>query len=87
MEAIQAPYTNPPPTVYINGVVQNYGTNYSVDGFGNIIFVTAPAGGAVITADFGYYWPVRFGSDDLDFDTQLYQLWELKKVTLMQVRL
>jgi uncharacterized protein (TIGR02217 family) len=86
-EAIQAPYTVPPPTVYLNGAVQSYGTNYSVDGFGNIIFASAPGSGVAITADFGYYWPVRFGSDELDFETQLYQLWQLKKITLQQVRL
>ena len=86
-EAIQAPYTDPPPTVYTNGNVQTYGVDYTVDAFGNINFVSPPANGVSITSDFSYYFPVRFGDDSLDFDTMMYELWELKKVTLMQVRL
>ena len=86
-EAIQAPYTVPQPTVYLNGVAQSYGSAYSVDGTGNIIFASPPGIGVAITADFGYTWPVRFGADDLDFETMMYQLWELKKVNLQQVRL
>lgn len=86
-EAIQAPYTTPPPTVYLNGVVKSYGTDYSVDGFGNIIFAVAPGNGVAITADFGYFWPCRFTQDELDFETQLYQLWALKKISFTQVRL
>ena len=86
-EAIQAPYTVPEPQVYDNGAAKSYGTDYSVDAFGNVIFAVAPLAGHALTADFGYYWPVRFGSDELDFETQLYQLWKLKKVTLQQVRL
>lgn len=86
-EAIQAPYTTPPPTVYLNGVRKSYGADYSVDPTGNIIFVTAPGAGVAITADFSYFWPVRFGADELDFETMMYQLWSLKKITLQQVRL
>jgi uncharacterized protein (TIGR02217 family) len=86
-EAIQAPYTVPEPQAYLNGVAKAYGTDYSVDATGNLIWAVAPGNGVAITADFGYYWPVRFGSDELDFETQLYQLWKLKKVTLQQVRL
>lgn len=86
-EAIQAPYTTPTPVVYSNGVALTPGGQYSIDAFGNILLVSALPLGAVITADFGYYWPVRFGSDDLDFETMFHHLWDLKKVTLQQVRL
>lgn len=87
VETIQAPWTSPEPKVYLNGVLQTYGTDYSVDATGHIIFATAPSLGVAITATFSYYWPVRFGDDSLDLDTMMYQLWELKKVTLTQVRL
>lgn len=83
-EAIQAPYTVPSPVVYVNG---SSSVSYSIDNTGNIIFLSAPASGASITADFAYRWPVRFGSDDMEFDQMMYELYELKKVTIQQVRL
>lgn len=86
-EPIQAPYTVPEPQVYSNGTPLSYGTDYTVDATGNIIFAVAPGNGVAITADFGYYFPVRFGSDELDFEAMMFQLWQLKKVSLMQVRL
>jgi len=87
VEAIQAPFSSPHPQVYLNGVPKTYGTDYAIDNVGNIIFAVAPAAAVQISADFAYYWPVRFGADDLDFDSMMYQLWELKKVVLTQVRL
>lgn len=87
IETIQAPYTNPEPTVYLNGVPKSYGTDFSINATGQIIFVTAPGNGVAITADFSYYWPVRFDEDMLEFDDFMYQLWELKTVKLVQVRL
>lgn len=86
-EAIQAPYSSPPPTVYLNGVAQTYGTNFAIDEFGNIVFASAPGAGVNITASFAYYWPCRFSEDEEDFETQLYQLWTLKKMSFVQVRL
>lgn len=86
-EFIQAPYTNPQPTVYRNGVAAVYGTDFSVNNIGQITFASAPASGVAITADFSYYWPVRFDDDSLDFDEFMFQLWELNTVKLVQVRL
>ncbi len=87
VESIQSPYTAPPPTVYLNGVVQSYGSQYAVDDVGHIVFVTPPALGVNITADFSYYWAVRFDDDMLEFDTMMYLLWELKQIKLVQIRL
>lgn len=86
-ELIQAPYTNPQPTVYLNGVAQTYGSQYSVDATGNIIFVTAPGVGVAITADFSYFWPVRFDEDSQEYDQFMFNLWENKSVKLASVRL
>jgi uncharacterized protein (TIGR02217 family) len=86
-DAIQAPYTSPEPIVYLNGVAQTYGANYAIDATGNIIFATAPGAGVAITWTGAYYWPCRFSEDEEDFDTQLHQLWTLKKISFVQVRL
>jgi uncharacterized protein (TIGR02217 family) len=87
VEIIQAPYTSPHPKVYLNGVLKTYATDYSVDAFGNIIFVVAPGNGVAITATFSYYWPVRFDDDVADIDQFMTLLWDWQTVKLCQVRL
>jgi uncharacterized protein (TIGR02217 family) len=92
-EWIQAPFSadgaSDPPAVYLNGVRKTYGTHFSIDAYGNIVFATPPLNSppTLITADFSYYFPVRFGTDDLDMETMFYEMWSLKKLTLQQVRL
>ncbi|MEI7669248.1 MAG: DUF2460 domain-containing protein, partial [Pseudomonadota bacterium] len=58
-------------SIYINGVRQTSGfsVNYwGVANPGTIVFSSAPASGAVITADFSYYFPVRMTSDSAAFN-------------------
>lgn len=86
-EIIQAPYTAPPPQAYLNGVAKTYGTDYAVNATGQIVWGTPPGVGVAITADFSYFWAVRFDDDNMEIDEVLYQLWELKTVKLCQVRL
>lgn len=73
----------PPINVYLDSVVQSVG--YSISASGLLSFGSAPNNGVVITADFGYFWRVRF-EEGVDFENFLYQLWRLKKVTLQSVR-
>ena len=51
-ESIQAPFmldgVSPPPNVYLNGVLQTYATDFSVDNTGRILFVTAPSAAVAI---------------------------------------
>ena len=69
--------------VSLNGTAT---TGYSVDpATGLVTFAVAPAAGAVITADFTYYWRVRFLADSYDFDYFLYQLWSLKQLEFQSV--
>ena len=42
--------------------------------------------GTQIKMDFKYYWRVRFADDDLEFSNFGQYLWEMKKLTLRQVR-
>jgi uncharacterized protein (TIGR02217 family) len=92
-EPIQTPYSadgvSPPPIVYGNGIAYTYATDYSVDNLGRIIFVTAPPSSPVtqITADFSYYWPVRFDDDSIEAENMLQYLWAHKSIKLRQVRL
>ncbi len=53
-------------TVYVNGTQQAQNA-YTVSN-GYIIFSTAPANGAVVTADYDYYWKVRFDDDGMGID-------------------
>lgn len=80
-------------TVYVDGVTKVIGTDYSVVGSPGaiaILFTSAPAAAAVITADISYYFFVRFLQDSLDFDKfsgppgSAY--WQVKKLTLMSLR-
>lgn len=54
---------------------------------GQISFVTAPAAGVAITADFSYYFRVRFKNDLQEFENFLQNLWSAKTVELRSVRL
>ena len=75
--------------VYVNGVLQA-SSAYTITRtsyYGQTVtFTTAPASAAVITADFSFYYAVRFKDDQYDFEKPMSQLWMLKKVTLRTVR-
>jgi uncharacterized protein (TIGR02217 family) len=69
------------PTVYVDGVEATSGWSVSR---GLITFETAPEG--VITADFGFWWRVRFDMDAAEFNEFAYQLWELRECKLVSKR-
>ena len=73
--------------VYLNGVSQPNPGVWTAGSNGLFSFTTAPAPGAVITADFTYYFLVRFHDDNADFENFLVQLWTLKQVKLQSVLL
>ena len=70
-------------TIYFNGIPYDPPSICSVNlNSGILTFESAPAPGAIITADFSYYFRVRFDADNLSFNNFLYQLWEAKEVKL-----
>ena len=72
-------------TIYFDGIRQSAAT-YSVDpATGLVTFATPPPSGRVITADFTYYFRVRFADDTAEFENFMYQLWQLKQVKLQSV--
>lgn len=83
------PITNPSAVsaVHLNGIAQS-GSGWSVNtATGLLTFTTAPASGAVVTADFTYAFQVRFSEDTASFENFMVQLWRLKTVKLVSVLL
>jgi len=57
------------PVVWVNGVLQVFGTDYAISAAGKIIFATAPAETYQIIAGCYFTTPVRFSEDtDIAFD-------------------
>lgn len=91
-EPVWAP--NAVAAVRLNGTVQGGGT-YTItlwetgnaNGPGNIIFNSPPGAGVVITADFTYYWPVRFVDDQCEFEKMLANRWAVKSLSFKSVLL
>lgn len=77
--------------VYVNGVEQTLTTDYTIEQIGKFgldaIRLTTPAPfGEEVTADFSYYFPVRFMQDDPEFSNIFHQLWEMKKLQFVSVK-
>jgi uncharacterized protein (TIGR02217 family) len=68
--------------VYLNGVLQTLGTQYTIDSTGDITFASAPGAGVVITWTGTYYYRCRFVKDTVELENFMYQLWALKKCEL-----
>lgn len=82
-EAITAPNTLS--AVYFNGVRQA-AAQYTVDGGSGLVsFLAPPPAGISVTADFTYYFRVRFAEDTAEFENFMFQLWQLKQVKLQSV--
>ena len=70
--------------VYVAGVLQDPLT-YSFTSPGTLIFNTAPASGAQVTASFRYYFVCRFAADAHDFEEFMTNLWSLHDLKLTSV--
>ena len=82
-EPIVAPHTVS--AIYFDGVLQS-SANYTVAAAtGSVTFTAPPPTGQAITADFTYYFRVRFAEDTAEFENFMYQLWQLKQVKLQSV--
>jgi uncharacterized protein (TIGR02217 family) len=92
IEPMLAPNLSQPLNVYVNGALQTSGVSVSVWNDGNplgpgvLSFTAPPAGGAAITADFGYYFPVRMSDDSLPFTLFLSQYYKAKKFSFISVK-
>jgi uncharacterized protein (TIGR02217 family) len=72
--------------VYLNGNVLGT-SSYSIDATNTqIVFVSPPIQGSVITADFSFYFRCRFMDDTLVFSQFEQNLWELKELQFESVK-
>jgi uncharacterized protein (TIGR02217 family) len=82
-EPITAP--NMVSAVYLDGILQSAG-GYSVDATtGLVTFTIPPPAGQAITADFTYYFRVRFSDDTAEFENFMLQLWQARQIKLQSV--
>ena len=86
VEPIWAPQTVS--AVYVNGAAV---TGWSVQHWeetapGLITLASAPAAGAVVTADFTYYFPVRFTESRLDLQKFLMGRYKAEKLTFHSIK-
>ena len=82
-EPITAP--NLVSAIYFDGVLQSP-TIYSIDtATGLVTFTTPPPAGQAITADFTYYFRVRFSDDTAEFENFMLQLWQARQIKLQSV--
>ena len=82
-EPITAP--NVVSAIYFDGVrqaVSGYGVD---DATGLVTFASPPPAGRLVTADFTYFFRVRFADDSAEFENFMFQLWALKQVRLQSV--
>lgn len=76
-EPVGAVNTNMPVTVYINGTPTS-ATNYTITG-NQLTFKNPPANGAVITADFWFYYLCHFIEEQQKYSEFMKNLWQLGK--------
>jgi uncharacterized protein (TIGR02217 family) len=69
--------------VAVNGIVA---TGWSLANGGGIVFETAPAAGAQITAGFRFDVPVRFAEDRLNANRATFAAGEMPSVTLIELK-
>lgn len=89
VEPVRAPDLGSALNIYLGGVVQP-SSAYSVSGWGTsapgmVTFTAAPPAGTAITADFSFFFPVRFSADTAEFSQFMHQLWELKQLEFVSV--
>ena len=73
--------------VYVNGVLQSFGSFTQTNFPASITFSVAPPANQVVSWNGTYNYLCRFDEDQLDFNEFMYQLWELKSLRLESINL
>jgi hypothetical protein len=71
--------------VYLNGTVQS-SSSYSLTAPNSLVFTSAPASGATVSADFSYAFNCRFLDDQMDFEEFMASLWRLESMKFRSVK-
>lgn len=70
-----------------NGVQQTITTHFTVDvTTGIVTFITPPGNGQVITAGFEFDVPVRFDTDFLNINLEIFESGNLPQIDIMEIR-
>ena len=82
-EPVTAP--NAVSAIYFDGVLQPT-ADYTVDAAtGLVTFAAPPPAGQIVTADFTYYFRVRFSDNTAEFENFMIQLWQTRQIKLQSV--
>lgn len=74
--------------VYVNGSESFTPTNWSLGADNNsIVFVSPPGAGAVVTADFSFFYFCRFLDDIQDYENFYHHLWTVKSLKFRSAKL
>lgn len=89
--AIGTPWTEPATGLVAGTALPSTGNTFALATWGSatpgiVTFTTAPAAAASITADFSYYWPVRFAEDNLTFENFMANRFALKSVKMITLK-
>lgn len=71
--------------VSVNGTPVASPAQFSAADGINVVFVTAPAAGAILTWSGDFYYRVRFTKDEMEFEQFMKDLWQQKKCELTGV--
>lgn len=81
-----------PPSIYLDGVLKTEDTHFTLDDTTGIIDWTgggapngAMGGGEIITADYKFYFEVRFDSDEYDDIRNIPDHWQAEGIVLIEV--
>lgn len=74
-------------SVYVNGVVKAYTTDWQIDSFGMIIFVVAPPVGHSVTISGTFKYRCAFTSDSIELiNSDGVDVWKSSKITLESIK-
>ena len=82
-EPVTAP--NTVSAIYFDGILLP-AADYIVDAAtGLVTFAASPPAGQIVTADFTYYFRVRFSDDTAEFENFMIQHWQVRQIKLQSV--
>jgi uncharacterized protein (TIGR02217 family) len=79
-EPVRAFYATP--VVKVNGVT----TAVTINDYGNFVFASAPAGGAVLTWTGQFFYVCRFEEDEMSFEQMFSRIWSNESLMFVSIK-
>jgi uncharacterized protein (TIGR02217 family) len=74
-----------PPVIKLNSTIKTEGTDYTLDDeTGIVTFGSAPGAAVVMTANYRFYFSIRFGADVYDDIRNLPEHWQAENIHLIE---